>query len=102
MIIQADIAAANLAFDVAFRGKTEGIDEAMGELFARHRELGYAEGLEAAAIKSEWVKSEWIRVSALESDNPIFQASIQAAQIIIDAIRARDPAAVQMGLPDQP
>jgi hypothetical protein len=33
---QADQNAANKAFDIAFRGDTEGIDEAMAALFAVH------------------------------------------------------------------
>lgn len=34
---QADKVAADRAFDIAFRGDTDGIDCAMAELFARHR-----------------------------------------------------------------
>lgn len=36
-VTQADRDAANTAFDIAFRGDTDGIDEAMAELFTRHR-----------------------------------------------------------------
>jgi hypothetical protein len=36
-IIQADRDAADTAFDIAFRGETQGIDEAMAQVFARHR-----------------------------------------------------------------
>jgi hypothetical protein len=34
---QRDRDAANEAFDIAFRGDTDGIDDAMASLFARHR-----------------------------------------------------------------
>ena len=37
MITDIDREAADKAFDVAFRGDTDGIDDAMAELFARHR-----------------------------------------------------------------
>lgn len=36
-VTQADHNAANKAFDIAFRGETDGIDDAMAELFAKHR-----------------------------------------------------------------
>ena len=59
-ITQADRETANKAFDVAFRGETEGIDDAMAEIFARHRMLGRAEG--AAQERAEIV--DWLRENA--------------------------------------
>ena len=43
-VTQADRDAAHVAFDIAFRGETDGIDLAMAELFARHRIHAELEG----------------------------------------------------------
>lgn len=48
MITDSDREAADKAFDVAFRGDTDGIDDAMAELFAQHRLQARWEALEEA------------------------------------------------------
>ena len=48
IVTQADRASADKAFDIAFRGDTDGIEEAMAELFAANR-AEHADDLTAAA-----------------------------------------------------
>jgi hypothetical protein len=82
-VTQAEKAAANKAFDIAFRGDTEGIDEAMAALFAAH---AARERIEAAKAMQE------AAVKAVQ-DNLAFSIKVT----IIKAIRALDPVKIAGG-----
>jgi len=48
-----DRRAADKAFDIAFRGETEGIDDAMAALFTAHRIAAERRGIERAVVACE-------------------------------------------------
>jgi hypothetical protein len=69
-VTAADEAAADKAFDIAFRGDTDGIDDAMAQLFANHR----ASPVAAPIFTPERIAAAHAETARLQSDLDITNA----------------------------
>jgi hypothetical protein len=111
-VTQADRDAANHAFDIAFQGNTDTIDDDMAELFARHRiaaeEAGARKALDAAAkIADKRAVDRFDEYGTTEPDtNASYYSGRRSESLdeldeedwaIRDAIHALDPALIVRG-----